>query len=204
MGNQRTISEKAFEKFLQENCLTYQQVSTVQGAKRPDYLVEIDGTGDRLFFEVKEIAVDENFSTELGVVSSLTVGDHIRRKIQTSRGQVQYGAGQGLPSVLLIYNALDPLHMFGTEDLDFLTAMYGELTMTISKATMKSTGLYHGANDYLQPAKNTSFSALARLAPINGKLTITLFENAYSKNSVPYESLPPCFDVRRHQISSVL
>jgi hypothetical protein len=44
--------------------------------------------------------------------------------------KVQYGAKQGIPSVLLVYNNLDPLHLFGTEDHDFIAAMYGEYTLS--------------------------------------------------------------------------
>ena len=32
------------------------------------------------------------------------MGDHIRSKIAEARGQVQFGARQGIPSVLLVYN----------------------------------------------------------------------------------------------------
>ena len=53
------------------------------------------------------------------------MGDHIRSKIAEARRQVQYGAKQGIPSVLLVYNNLDPIHLFGTEDQDFISAMYG-------------------------------------------------------------------------------
>jgi len=89
----------------------------------PDYLVSI-GSG-QIIFELKELTEDENF----GVVEdpkyphikshSRTIGDHVRRRIEASKKQIQYGAKQGIPSVLLIYNNLDPVFQrFGTERCD--------------------------------------------------------------------------------------
>jgi hypothetical protein len=74
---------------------------------------------------------------------SRTVGDHVRRRIERSNKQMQYGAKQGVPSVLLIYNNLDPiLQMWGTEHLDFITATYGELTILLNKETKQRSELF--------------------------------------------------------------
>jgi hypothetical protein len=58
--------------------------------------------------------------------------------------------------------------------------------------------LRHCRNQSLSPLKNTSFSAVGRLHP---KAGITLFENAFAKIRMPYEKLPPCFEVRRVEIT---
>jgi hypothetical protein len=133
----RTKSEELFESFLTANKLPFEKIKE-DTSSRPDYLVFI---GDlKLLFEMKELAEDENF----GVVKdqayphikmhSRTPGDHVRRRIEGSKKQIQYGAKQGFPSILLIYNNLDPaLQMFGTEDLDFTTAMYGELKRLLTE-----------------------------------------------------------------------
>jgi len=34
-----------------------------------------------------------------------------------------------------------------------------------------------------------------------GKMTVTLFDKVFSKVKIPYENLPPCFDVRRVEIT---
>jgi hypothetical protein len=198
----KTVSEAAFETFLRENGLSYEPIEEAT-TPRPDYLVH---AGDlNLVFEVKELAEDENFrdvadpSSPIIRVHSRIVGDHVRRKISEARKQVQHAAKQGLPSILLIYNNLDPLFLFGTEDHDFVTAMYGEYTLAIDKATKKIAGEpFYGRNQSLSEIKNTSFSAVGRLHPRTG---ITLFENAFAKIKLPYDQIPPCFEVRRVEIT---
>jgi hypothetical protein len=71
--------------------------------------------------------------------------------------------------------------------------------LTIDKATKKIAGEpFYGRNQSLSEAKNTSFSAVARLHPRTG---ITLFENAFAKIKIPYERMPSCFEVRRVEIT---
>jgi hypothetical protein len=102
-------TEITFEAFLAENKLTFQKVQE-GGQRKPDYLVNIGES--KLVFEVKELSEDDNFEVQQGAlpVSSRTIGDHIRRKIAEARKQIQFGADQGIPSVLLIYNNIDREH----------------------------------------------------------------------------------------------
>ena len=58
----------------------------------------------KIVFEVKELAEDSNFEVGQFTVSSRTVGNHIRKKIQKARKQIQASAKRGIPSILLIYN----------------------------------------------------------------------------------------------------
>lgn len=204
----KTRSEDVFENFLTLNNVPFQRIEEVKekGSHRPDYLVKV---GDFvLMVEVKELAEDEGF----GVVKdpsmqdisshSRIVGDHVRQMIGRSRKQIQYGANQGIPSILLIYNKLDPVfQMFGTEDHDFIAAMSGETTILIDKVTRQTTEWFQGRKDQLQESKNTSFSAVGRLSDRGGNLTVTLFENIYSKVVVPYDLLPSCFEVKRAEVS---
>jgi hypothetical protein len=154
-------------------------------------------------FEIKELAEDENFKTDQFSISSRTVGEHIRKKIQDARKQIQFAAKQGLPSILLIYNNIDPLHLFGTENMDFISAMYGEYTVNFDKVDGKITDSFHGRNQSFAAAKNTSFSALGRLSRYSGVMKVTLFENVFSKLKIQYERLPVCFDVINIQIETV-
>jgi hypothetical protein len=204
----KTKSEEVFESFLTLNNIPFQKIEEVKekASYRPDYLLEF---GDlRLVVEVKELAEDDNF----GVVKdplrpdirsySGTPGDHVRKRIRGSKKQIQYGANQGIPSILLIYNNIDPVFQrFGTEDFDFKTAMYGELTLLIDRNTRETSDFFQGRNNELQESKNTSFGAVGRLADRGGKQTVTLFENVYSKVKVPYELLPACFEVIRVEMS---
>jgi hypothetical protein len=201
----QTKSEKLFEAFLTANDVPFEKIKE-DTTPRPDYLVSI---GDlKVVLELKELTEDERF----GVVAdpaypqiksnSRTVGDHVRRRIEGSKKQIQYGAKQGIPSVLLIYNNLDPLQMFGTTDLDFKTAMYGELTVLVNKSTREASESFNGDNQLLQKNKNTSFSAVGRLYDFGGEITVMLFENVFSVVKLPYELLPPCFRAKRVNISN--
>jgi hypothetical protein len=202
----KTKSEEVFETFLNKNGVRFDKIEEA-ASSRPDYLLHLEDLD--VIFEVKELEKDDNF----GVVSdqssphikshSRKIGDHVRRRIDGARRQVQYGANQGIPSILLIYNTLDPVFQaFGTEDMDFVTAMYGEYTMLLNKDTGKNSELFNGKNQLLQESKNTSFSAVGRLCDRGGKTTVTLFENIFAKVKVPYERLPSFFDVRRAEVST--
>jgi hypothetical protein len=105
--------------------------------------------------------------------------------------------------VLLIYNDLDRVFQtFGTADIDFIAAMLGEYTILIDTKTHKPSEVFNGKKQSLQRGKNTSFSALGRLSDRGGKTMVTLFENVFALVKVPYEQLPPCFDVRRAEVPS--
>jgi hypothetical protein len=162
----KTKSEQLFERFLTANDVQFEKIKE-DTSPRPDYLVSIGGV--KLIFELKELAEDEKFSVVDDPAhphiksSSGTIGKHVRRRITGSRKQIQYGAKQGIPSVLLIYNDLDPLQIFGTDDIDFTAAMYGEYTILIDKHTRQSSEMFNGKNRSLQERKNTSFSAVGRL-----------------------------------------
>ena len=82
MKNIKTKSEEVFETFLIDNNLEFEKIEE-DDSPRPDYLVKI---GDfKMVFEIKELAEDKNFKAEQFSVSSRTVGDHIRKKIQEAR-----------------------------------------------------------------------------------------------------------------------
>jgi hypothetical protein len=133
----KTKSESLFEGFLAANNLPFEKVE-VDTTPRPDYLVSVGGSA--IIFEVKELAEDGNFGVVRGRTyphiksSSRTVGDHIRRRIENSKKQIQFGAKQGIPLVLLIYNNIDPVFQdFGTEPMDFTAAMDGAYTILMNK-----------------------------------------------------------------------
>ena len=202
----KTRSESLFEAFLAANNLPFEKIEEAT-TPRPDYRVSVDGS--EIIFELKELTEDENF----GVVkdpafshiksSSRTLGDHIRRRIEGSKKQIQFGAKQGVPSILLIYNNIDPVFQdFGTEPMDFTAAMYGAYTILINRETRTASDWFNGKDQMLQEGKNTSFSAVGHLSDRGGKTAITLYENVFAKVKVPYNQLPACFDVRRIDVST--
>jgi hypothetical protein len=202
----KTKSEGLFEGFLTANNLPYEKIKE-DTTPRPDYRVSVGGS--EMIFELKELADDGNY----GVVkdptyphiksSSRTVGDHIRRRIESSKKQIQFGAKRGVPSILLIYNNIDPVFQdFGTEPMDFTAAMYGAYTILINRETRTASDSFNGKDRMLQESKNTSFSAVGHLCDRGGKTTVTLYENVFAKVRVPYAQLAACFDVRRIEVST--
>ena len=106
---------------------------------------------------------------------------------------------QGKPTVLVVFNNYDPLQLSGTEDHDFIFAMYGAYSLQIGVESRKITGRFLGKGKSFQPAKNTSFSAIARLKESGREATIsvTIFENIHAAVPINYSALPPCFEVVR-------
>ena len=202
----KTKSEELFESFLNANKLPFQEIKR-EATKTPDYLVSAGRL--QLVFELKELAEDDNFDVVKDPAfphirsHSRTMGDHVRSRIERSRKQIQFGADRGIPSVLLIYNSLDPvLQMFGTEPMDFTSAMYGAPTILLDRQTREATDVFNGKNQLLQQEKNTSFSAVGHLCDRGGKTTVTLFENIFAKVKIPYDQLPSCFEVPRIEVST--
>lgn len=202
----KTKSERLFEDFLAANALAYERIQEDSTA-RPDYRVYFGGT--KIIFEVKELSRDDNF----GVVkdptyphiksSSRTTGEHIRRKIESSKRQVQFGANQGIPSILLIYNNIDEVFQdFGTEPMDFTAAMYGAYTILINRETQIASDWFNGKDRMFQQNKNTSFSAVGHLSDRGGNTGVCLYENVFAKVKMPYEQLPACIDIRRIDVST--
>jgi hypothetical protein len=195
----KTTSEKAFEQFLAENKLPFEKIEE-EDSPRPDYVVEI---GDlKVMFEVKELAEDENYGLadprKPGIPSyKRTIGEHVRKKIKAGRRQARHASAQGIPAVLLIYNNIDPAFWFGTEDHDFITAMYGEYTLLLDRSGKGIVDAFHGRNQSLRQDWNTEFSAIGRLATVSGRLTIKLFENVFSLLKILYAFLHVFFIVVR-------
>jgi hypothetical protein len=201
-----TKSERLFEEFLAANHLLFEKI-VEDTTPRPDYLVSVGG--GQIIFELKELSEDENFGMVKNPAyphvksSSRTMGEHVRRRIESSKKQIQYGAKQGIPSVLLIYNNIDPVFQdFGTEAMDFTAAMYGAYTILIDREGNTATDWFNGKDQMLQRSKNTSFSTVGHLCDRGGSTTVTLYENVFAKVKVLYDQLPPCFEVRRVDISA--
>lgn len=197
----KTESEILFEQFCSLNKLPAQSIPT--GAqKTPDYLLTL-GTA-KVYVEVKQIDKDENFRG-VGGVSTRTVGEHVRQKITESKKQLQPKARNGEPCLLLIYNKLDAnFQMFGTEEHDFISAMYGELTVLVRRGvgSPRISESFHGRNASVREAHNTSFSAVGHLRRTREGASVLLYENVYARNPLDYGALPPCIEFRRIEISA--
>ena len=191
-----TYSEILFERFCALHGLPRMRIEEC-ATSTPDYLVRICGLD--AIIEIKQIDEDENFSSAQG---SRTVGDHVRAKICASRKQVQPAARQGTPAILLIYNNLDPLQSFGTEQHDFVAAMYGEPSVTLSLETGAIVDSFEGTNKSFHFAKNTSFSAVGHLKRSEAGPLVHLYENLYAKIPLDYGRLPAAFTCTRFEASA--
>ncbi len=190
--SKKTTSEMLFEQFCESNSLLYERVPEGNDPS-PDYCVKLEA--GHVYFEVKEIERDDAFLSES---STRTVGDHIRAKINEARNQVRAASAAGSPTVLLVYNNLDPLQRFGTEEHDFLAAMYGEPTVLLSVESGEIVDSFHGRNKSFRKGKNESFSAIGLLRKVpSGAVTAHIYENVPAGVQLRYESLPVCFTFNR-------
>lgn len=187
----QTAGELALESFCRARQIPCRKIEEGSDST-PDYEVVLNST--IVYVEVKDIEEDENFR---GAVVSRTVGSHVRAKIGEAKGQLQPVAKAGAPTLLLIYNALDPFQLFGTEQDDFLAAMYGEFTVAINLSSNKIVDSFQGRNRSLAAEKNTSFSAVGGIYTARGGVSVVIYENVFAKNPIDFSSLPACIDARR-------
>lgn len=185
-----TKSEKLFERFCEVNGLASERVQAGDG-KRPNYKLWLGGRD--VYFEIEQIESSRGIDSE--GVWSRTVGWHIRKKIDDARGQAKYAAGMGSPVVLLVYNTVDPMQMFGTEAHDFVCAMYGELTLKLVGGRIVDQ--YHGRRAKLRADANKSLSAMGHLSDVAGAPTVVLYENVHAQFPLPFEAMPACFGMVR-------
>lgn len=194
--NARNESELLFEAFCRQHQLETQPVA-VGPTPTPDYHLRFGSVV--AFVEIKQI--ESEAGIDRGGVSRRTVGDHVRQRIDEARKQIQAASRAGFPTMLLIYNLVDePLQIFGTERHDFLAAMYGEHTVRVVDS--KASGSYFGKRSQLQAGKNTSFGAVGHLRRTAEGATVTLYENAYARQALPFEMLPSCFEVIRVEVEN--
>jgi hypothetical protein len=189
----KTESEALFEQFCSTHRLAVEPIPRGDD-NTPDYLLRLGEAP--VYVEIKQIDIDDSFGGPNGV-SSRTIGDHVRAKINEARKQLQARSKQGSPCVLLVYNNLDPLQAFGTEEHDFITAMYGEWTVRIASNAIVDS--YLGRNARLRPKHNSSFSAVGHLRRTSDGASVLLYENLHARHPLDYEALPKCFEVRRFE-----
>ncbi|MFG1379781.1 hypothetical protein [Xanthobacter autotrophicus] len=195
---QRTYSELVFERWLDNNGLSWRPIPTEQ-VRTPDYAV-ILGPSAEIVFELKQIESDRNWEDD--IVHGGEIGAFVRERINRSKPQIRTSSSQGKPTVLVVFNAYDPLQLSGTEDHDFIFAMYGAYTLKMSVESGKIIEGFHGRGKSFQANKNTSFSAIARLKEGGREAAIrmTIFENIHARVPIDYDSLPPCFEVVRFNL----
>jgi hypothetical protein len=192
----KTESEALFEAFCSKHHLDWKSVLAGPG-KTLDYQLQFGPT--TVLVEIEQIESLNGFNP--GSVHSRTVGSHVRHKISEARRQLQTASLAGLPALLLVYNAVDPSQAFGTESHDFISAMYGELTVRLVNGRARDS--FQGRNAKLRHDANTSFSGVGHLRRTADCAEVTIFENIYAKHLLPFDSMPPCFEFVRVEIDHV-
>ena len=152
---------------------------------------------EEIIFELKQIETDRTW--EADIVHGVEVGAFVRERVNRSKSQMKASSKQGKSTVLVVFNDYDPLQLSGTEDHDFIHAMYGECTLQIDVESRGIKGRFLGKGKSFQATKNTSFSAIARLKESGREATIsvTIFENIHAAVPINYGVLPSCFEVMR-------
>ncbi|PPU71225.1 hypothetical protein XmelCFBP4644_17015 [Xanthomonas melonis] len=134
-------------------------------------------------------------------VWSRTIGWHVRQKIVEARGQLRAAASVGMPAVLLICNTVDPFQLFGTEQHDFISAMYGELTVHIDTCGNAASDLFHGRNATLRESANTSFSGVGHLRETSSGAEVIIYENLFAAHPLPFGDIPDCITAVRMELN---
>lgn len=195
MVTRKTESEVLFEAFCNRHRLDWATVETGP-TKTPDYRLKFGSA--TVVVEIKQIESEDGFETN--GVSSRTVGDHVRRKIAEARKQLQAVSRIGTPTILLVYNSVDPMQLFGTETRDFVCAMYGELTVRLKEGRLEDS--FYGRNSSLRSNMNTSFSAVGHLRRCAGGSDVRIFENIYARHPLPFDKLSPYIEVVRVEVEN--
>ncbi|MEQ8036778.1 hypothetical protein [Xanthomonas sp. WHRI 6106] len=193
---QRTTSEQLFETFCAHHRLYCQRIAETS-SRTPDYHVWLGST--LVAVEIKQIESDRGIDPD--GVWSRTIGWHVRQKIVEARGQLRAAAGAGMPTVLLIYNTVDPFQLFGTERHDFISAMYGELTVRIDTCGNAASDFFHGRNATLRENANTSFSGVGHLRETRSGAEVIIYENVFAAHPLPFGDIPDCITAVRVELN---
>lgn len=191
MAHSPTAGELAFEAFCLTHKIPHKRIPAGE-TPTPDYEVLLSGA--IVYVEIKDIVKDENFEK---TVVSRTVGSHVRAKINEAKKQLQEVAKKHATTLLLIHNSLDHSQSFGTEQHDFVSAMYGEINVSVSLTTNQISHSSFGKNKSFAAGKNTSISAVGLIQSNQEKVTVVIYENMFAKNPLNFDTMPTCIEVRR-------
>ncbi len=183
-----TAGERAFVEICTAHGIPFEPIQT-GSASTSDFRVWHCGV--ITYFEVKDIEDDIAFAPEF---AQRTIGEHLRKKIKKARDQMQAAADAGHRSVLLVFNALDPLQIFGTEPTDFAAAMNGEFTTEVSLRGAVSEP-YHGRNGMFRKDSKTAFSGIGHIYRGRSGCSVTIYANRYARHPLVEGGLPAPFRV---------
>lgn len=222
MSNEKTFSDKVFEKYLEsqnihfdyEKYLNENKKNKVQGVKTPDYSVY--NKDKEILCEVKEIEGKSYISGQSFCSSMDEILKPIRTLITTASKQFKNFKEMSLPCVLVILSFDGLVNESLHNPSDVFGAMYGnpgwEIPLEIEKRKVNSyspkVGFSNGGkmlryknveNQTIQESfavQNTTISALLVLRNLENQISVLVYENYYAKNNLSKDIFCGEFDIR--------
>jgi hypothetical protein len=196
----QTRSEILFERFCEETGTAFSRIPAQPAANRrtPDY--ELHLHVPPILAEVKQIdpnredkALTRQYEAGGSYEFQHIAGKRVREKISEAASQLKTQAGADQPTLLVVYNNVDPLRGF-TDRLAMMSAMYGqpEGVITTSRglgAMVLSTSRQLGGSRRLTPKHNTTISAVAALFEGPEGLYLVVYHNRFAAHPIPPEVL---------------
>lgn len=177
-------ADKLFYQLCQSQNWKAERIKT-SDLRTPDYLVQIED--NQFIAEVKELEASDNDKKVINENSthySFIPGEKVRAKIKDSSKQLRFG--------LETYKVPTLLALFDRDYAGYLSpdcvraAMYGEMTLHISKNEKEASALLHEKNAQMREDKHTHISAIAVIRPLApNKTAIEVHHNPYAILSFP-------------------
>lgn len=201
MKNKPNKSEIKFKEYCVHHKIRCEKIPETNEST-PDFLININGID--VYVEIKQIDENKGFLGD-GSVNSRIVGKLVGNiiKNKSTKKQMKYASLRNSPAILLIYNNLDPLQLFGTEEHDFVHAMFGKYSVQINRETHECSQPFYGEDKSFRINKNINFSAVGRISDRNDVIEIHLWENPYAKNKLDFDDFPKCIKFTRVSIELI-
>ncbi len=198
---QVTASENYFECWCRERQIVFRRIkeARVQGHKRPDYAIKIDG--QVCIVEIKQIDQKPADDTLLQEIARSEVkprwinpGARLIRPMRDASDQLRKFSMWGFPTVACFF---DNTAGFYVESIHVIHAMAGKETLRFEVSDdpehqPRYLGTSFGKNATLTKLHNTSISAVAVLRqPLGSNLIIDLYHNRYARVPISRDRAAP-------------
>jgi len=198
---QVTASETYFERWCREHQIEFRRIkeACVQGHKRPDYAIKIDG--QVCIIEIKQIdpkPADDSLLQEIArsEVKSRWIDPGVRltRPMRDASDQLRKFSMRGFPTVACFFDNTAGFH---AEDIHVIRAMAGKETLRFEVSSdpehqPRYLGMSFGKKATLTKIHNTSISAVAVLRqPLGSSLIIDLYHNRYARVPISRDRAAP-------------
>jgi len=199
--SRKTVSEKLFERFCEENGIQYNQIKppTTSHTQSPDYEIQTD-TGT-VIVEVKQFdpnKEDRRVAKQLqerGYSDAFggEPGARVRLKIQSGVKQLKARSRGRFPTILVLYNNV-PFNDRGIDPYEIKTAMYGlekyDVAVDSPRSSVSVVDCGFGPKRKVTPSSNTSLSAVATLhGDPDSDLALVIYHNVHAARPLDWRCL---------------